>query len=114
MTQWNVTDEQTAKELENRGYRATIHVDGESWYERGSVAMGPARETGKVLVLTATRKQVEAPAATIQKVSVPEEEPSTEPKEKRNYVATGFLGLDELVEEEPEVARPWWKRIFLD
>jgi hypothetical protein len=36
---------------------------------------------------------------------------------ERHYVATGFLGLDETVEDEEDLARekrPWWKKIFLD
>ncbi len=36
---------------------------------------------------------------------------------EERYVATGFLGLDDYVEDEQEIARarrPWWKRIFAD
>lgn len=36
---------------------------------------------------------------------------------EERYVASGFLGLDDYVEDEEEVARakrPWWKRIFSD
>jgi hypothetical protein len=36
---------------------------------------------------------------------------------ERHYVATGFLGLDEVVEDDEDLARqqrPWWKRMFLD
>jgi hypothetical protein len=37
--------------------------------------------------------------------------------EEERYVATGFLGLDDYVEDEEEIRRakrPWWKRIFTD
>lgn len=37
--------------------------------------------------------------------------------EEEHYVATGFLGLEDYVEDEQEIARakrPWWKRIFKD
>lgn len=36
---------------------------------------------------------------------------------ERHYVATGFLGLDETVEDEEDLARekrPWWKKLFID
>lgn len=39
------------------------------------------------------------------------------PSEDDRHVATGFLGLDDYVEDEEEVARakrPWWKKIFTD
>jgi len=37
--------------------------------------------------------------------------------EEERYVATGFLGLEDYVEDEQEISRakrPWWKRIFSD
>ncbi len=37
--------------------------------------------------------------------------------EEERYVATGFLGLGDYVEDEQEILRakrPWWKRIFSD
>lgn len=37
--------------------------------------------------------------------------------EEERYVATGFLGLEDYVEDEQEILRakrPWWKRIFSD
>ncbi len=37
--------------------------------------------------------------------------------QEEHYVATGFLGLDDYVEDEQEILRakrPWWKRIFSD
>ena len=39
------------------------------------------------------------------------------PSEDDHHIATGFLGLDDYVEDEEEVARakrPWWKKIFTD
>jgi hypothetical protein len=42
---------------------------------------------------------------------------SPRPPAERHYVATGFLGLDETVEDEEDIARekrPWWKKMFLD
>ncbi|MGE5113193.1 MAG: hypothetical protein ACM3JB_20205 [Acidobacteriaceae bacterium] len=39
------------------------------------------------------------------------------PSEDDRHVATGFLGLDDYVEDEEEIARakrPWWKKIFTD
>ncbi len=48
-----------------------------------------------------------APPAATQTPAAPE----------RRYVATGFLGLDETVEDEEDLARekrPWWKKLFID
>jgi len=42
--------------------------------------------------------------------------PAKETRE-RHYIATGFLGLDETVEDDEDLARakrPWWKRLFVD
>lgn len=36
---------------------------------------------------------------------------------RRHYVATGFLGLDETLEDDEDLVRekrPWWKKLFLD
>jgi hypothetical protein len=36
---------------------------------------------------------------------------------ERHYIATGFLGLEESVEDDEDIARekrPWWKKLFID
>lgn len=48
---------------------------------------------------------------------VPEQTTPPPAAREKHYVATGFLGLDETVEDEEDLARekrPWWKRLFLD
>lgn len=50
---------------------------------------------------------------TLEQTAVPTNSEWTEER----YVATGFLGLEDYVEDEEEAARakrPWWKRIFSD
>jgi hypothetical protein len=43
--------------------------------------------------------------------------PPVKETRERHYVATGFLGLDETVEDDEDLARakrPWWKKLFVD
>lgn len=43
--------------------------------------------------------------------------PATPPQHERHYIASGFLGLEESVEDDEDIARekrPWWKKIFSD
>ena len=45
------------------------------------------------------------------------ETPATPPQRERHYIASGFLGLEESVEDDEDIARekrPWWKKIFTD
>jgi hypothetical protein len=67
---------------------------------------------------TATDAQVETPP-NVEGRAAREETPPPAQKvaSERHYVATGFLGLDETVEDEEDLARekrPWWKKLFLD
>jgi len=42
---------------------------------------------------------------------------ATPPQRERHYIASGFLGLEESVEDDDDIARekrPWWKKIFSD
>ncbi len=90
MTVWVAQDEQTAEELRRRGKAAQVESSTEQpWYERSGVAIAPAIEPGKALVITVRRTE-------------------------KHYVATGMLGLDELIEEEPEKPKSWLRRVFLD
>jgi len=48
---------------------------------------------------------------------LPSAPPAPKPAPERQYIATGFLGLDETVEDDEDRARekrPWWKKLFID
>ncbi len=61
-----------------------------------------------------------SPPASVPSDPVPtlEAVPALPPKvHERQYVATGFLGLEDSAEDDEDLARdkrPWWKRIFTD
>lgn len=60
-----------------------------------------------------------APPQPLSKSNIREEIPveANNEWEEERYVATGFLGLEDYVEDEQEILRakrPWWKRIFSD
>ncbi len=89
MTLWLAQDEETAAGLRRRGQEVRLQSTDVPWFEAETIVVAPANEPGEALVISIKRSS-------------------------KHYVATGMLGLDELVEEEPERPKSWWRKVFLD
>jgi hypothetical protein len=65
-----------------------------------------------------TRPEIVAPAPRSEKqLATSPDMPPKSPTAERHYIASGFLGLEESVEDDDDRARetrPWWKRMFID
>ena len=118
MSRWIVFDQQTADAVQSRcGVRPELHADerGEILQmvlqSRAAVAVGPASQPGKALLIRMTRPERE-PA---QKVSSPPA-PSETTKPASNLAPAGFLGLSDSIdmdsEPEPDSPEKWWQKIL--
>jgi hypothetical protein len=109
MSRWIVFDQATADTVHSRcGVRPELHADerGEILQmvlkSRAAVAVGPASQPGKVL-LVRTRRQ---------------ERPQAPPPARAasNLAPAGFLGLSDSIdmdtEPEPEQPKKWWRKIL--
>jgi hypothetical protein len=128
MSRWIVFDEQTADAVQSRcGLRPEVHADerGEILQmvlqSRAAVAVGPAPQSGKALLIRMTRPQHQATRQTVHKLPSPPPPQLTPPtpetpKPASNLAPAGFLGLTDSIDmdSEPESDRPkkWWQRIL--
>lgn len=113
------------------------HCDGGEYFtaDAGEVVLVPSVRQGEVLyiritnagrpdapsALTSTPRPLSEPLSAAQPASLINASGSEaaqapeirRPEPPRQYVATGFLGLDgELEEEIPEPPKSWWKRLI--
>ena len=107
MSRWIVFDHATANAVQSRrGVRPEVHAEerGEIMQmvlqSRAAVAVGPAAQPGKVLLIRMTRQ---------------ERPPTTSAKPASNLAPAGFLGLSDSIDMDTEPERPKkrWQN-FLD
>jgi hypothetical protein len=106
MSRWIVFDSATANAVQSRwGVRPEVHAEerGEIMrmvlQSRAAVAVGPAAQPGKVLLVRISRQQ----------------RPPTSPAKPASTLApAGFLGLSDSIDMDTEPQRPkkWWRKIL--
>ena len=128
MSRWIVFDHQTADAVQSRcGLRPEVRADerGEILQmvlqSRAAVAVGPAPQSGKALLIRMTRPERHAAREPEQQVPSPPAPPVTPPapatpQPASNLAPAGFLGLSDSIDmdSEPEPDRPkkWWQKIL--
>ena len=109
MSRWIVFDQATANTVQSRcGIRPEVQVDerGEilqmALKSRAAVAVGPASQPGKVLLIRISRQERSQTSPTSKSAS--------------NLAPAGFLGLTDSIdmdtEPEPERLKKWWQKIL--
>ncbi len=131
MAQFRVFDEETARQLSARiteNDSVTLVNSHEIFDGSPRVLVARTTERGKALVISCSKplpRQVAEPAVHDREVappSLPQTPPEPVPtrpvqalpkEELPQYIATGFLGLDDAPYEEEDNTqkKPWWKRL---
>jgi hypothetical protein len=106
MSRWIVFDHATADAVHSRwSVHPEVHAEerGEIMQmvlqSRAAVAVGPAAQPGKVLLIRMTRQQCP---------------PATPPKPASRLAPAGFLGLSDSIDldTEPQQPKKWWRKIL--
>ncbi len=128
MNRWTVFDDAAAAAARERGGQVDVRRGDDAGpavsealdQQARVVAVFPAREPGKAVVLRSRRSASEPAVAASPSPAVaatPEAlaaKPPSKLEPKVSYAAGGFLGLsDELVlDEEPPKPKKWWQKIL--
>jgi hypothetical protein len=133
MSRWIVFDNATADAVQSRwGVRPEIHAEerGEILQmvlkSRAAVAVGPASEPGKVLLIRMSRPQPPTtsmprkPASNLAQPTPAKPMSNLTPpapaKPASNLAPAGFLGLSDSIDmdsnDEPERPKKWWQKIL--
>lgn len=125
MANFRVLDDETARQLsarvdENESIR---FADSSTFGPANSVVIAPSSNQTEVLLVTIRESETVqnvVPVSTAEPLDSPESKiPENKElgEDRPQYVATGFLGLDDAPyeeEEDSQAKRPWWKRLFID
>lgn len=125
MAHFRVLDDETARQLSARvdENESIGFADSSTFGPANSVVIAPSSNQDEVLLISIRESEtVQDPVP----VSIPEPLDASESKfpgsknpgeDRPQYVATGFLGLDDAPyeeEDDPGTKKSWWKRLFID
>ncbi len=122
MTEFRVLDEETARQLSGRirgDDSVSFHSSREIFDGESRIVVAPSRGRREAIVIRCVRPAGEEhsdrsePSA--EKVQPKSPIPEAPHNERPQFIATGFLGLDDAPyeeEEEQPQAKAWWKRLL--